>query len=132
MDCLNCEKGCNGGTATRFQELSLDDLEAPVERRNQEMRFRHRKSGPLGAARSRAALAKLVLNYWRPGLYGRAYQDRSADQRFRLPSEQELQGVEANTSRVAQASAQAEQTIEITHATEQITKAAKTRAADQG
>jgi hypothetical protein len=33
---------------------------------------------------------------------------------------------------VAQASAQAEQTIEITHATEQITKAAKTRAADQG
>jgi len=93
VDCLNCEKGCNGGTATRFQELSLDDLEAPVERRNQEMRFRHRKSGPLGAARSRAALAKLVLNYWRPGLYGRAYQDRSAEQRLRLPSEQELQGV---------------------------------------
>jgi ferredoxin len=91
VDCLNCEKGCNGGTATRFHDLSLDELEAPVERRNREMRLRHRKAGPMGLARSRAALARLVQKYWKPGLYGRTYQDRSGDHSLRIPSEQELQ-----------------------------------------
>jgi len=91
VDCLNCEKGCNGGTATLFPERSLDALEAPVERRNQEMRARHRKTGPLARTRSRAALTRLVEKYWRPGLYGRSYQDRSAEQKLRMPSEAELQ-----------------------------------------
>jgi hypothetical protein len=91
VDCLNCEKGCNGGTATRFPERSMDELEAPVARRDQEMRARYRKTGPMARTRSRAALAKLVRKYWRPGLYGRTYQDRSAEHRLRIPSEPELQ-----------------------------------------
>jgi hypothetical protein len=93
VDCLNCEKGCNGGTATRCHELSQDELEAPVERRNREMRLRHRKTGPMGLARSRAALARVVQKYWRPGLYGRTYQDRSGDRPLRIPTEQELQAL---------------------------------------
>jgi len=93
VDCLNCEKGCNGGTATLLRERSLDELEAPVERRNRAMRLHHRKRGPLGAKRSRAALARLVERFWRPGLYGRTYQDRSGSNRVRVPSELELQVV---------------------------------------
>ena len=40
---------------------------------------------------SGAALRRLVNRYWRPGLYDRTYQDRSAKNYVRIPSEQELQ-----------------------------------------
>jgi iron only hydrogenase large subunit-like protein len=101
VDCLNCEKGCNGGSATLFPERSHDQLEAPVERRDREMRRRHRKAGPLGTARSRAALTRLVGRYWKRGLYGRSYVDRSVNDSRRLPSEPELQAIYAGLEKRA-------------------------------
>ena len=37
IDCLNCEKGCNGGTGTPVREETIDTLEMMVEKRRQEM-----------------------------------------------------------------------------------------------
>jgi hypothetical protein len=102
VDCLNCAKGCNGGTATLFPERSLGQLEAPVERRSQEMRRRHRKYGPFAAARGRAALRRLVASRWRPGLYDRACVDRSTNDRRRMPTEPELQGIYRSLEKQAQ------------------------------
>jgi len=49
-----------------------------------------------------------------------------------VPCMESIRGIfEAIQARVADASRQAEQTIEITHATERITEAARNRAADQ-
>jgi len=41
IDCLNCEKGCNGGTGTDCRETSVDELEKLVARRSELMQKRY-------------------------------------------------------------------------------------------
>lgn len=77
IDCLNCEAGCNGGTATMCIHKPLDAIEALIEERNREMQKRHRKSGLFAERRTRKALQKLVESYWKPGLYDRRYINRA-------------------------------------------------------
>ncbi|SCY78139.1 [Fe-Fe] hydrogenase large subunit C-terminal domain-containing protein [Desulfoluna spongiiphila] len=93
VDCLNCEHGCNGGTATPDRKQSPDRLEHEVEKRNREMQAGHRKSGPRAEARTRRSLEKLLAEYWEPGLYTRRYTDRSADNKIRIPSKTQLSAV---------------------------------------
>ncbi len=35
IDCLNCEKGCNGGTGTDCKDFSTDELENLISRRKE-------------------------------------------------------------------------------------------------
>lgn len=89
VDCLNCEKGCNGGTATGCQDLSMDHLEGLIERRKNLMQKRYLSSEDMQLIASNAIdeiekdeiiqdnIVDLVEKYWRPGLYGRSYNDRS-------------------------------------------------------
>ncbi|VFQ43330.1 [Fe-Fe] hydrogenase large subunit C-terminal domain-containing protein [Desulfoluna butyratoxydans] len=93
VDCLNCDHGCNGGTATPARDLSPDRLEHEVEKRSRAMQEGYRKSGPGAEARTRKSLEKLLDAYWEPGLYTRSYTDRSADNIIRTPSEAELKAV---------------------------------------
>ncbi|MCL2880424.1 MAG: 4Fe-4S binding protein, partial [Treponema sp.] len=37
VDCLNCEKGCNGGPGTGNSKKPVDELESPVRRRSTEL-----------------------------------------------------------------------------------------------
>ncbi len=91
IDCLNCELGCNGGSATMCKDKSPDEVEHLVEKRNQEMVKKHRKRGPFAERRTRKALERLVKKYWRSGLYGRSYQDLSSNRTWSEPSEQQIQ-----------------------------------------
>ena len=60
VDCLNCEKGCNGGTGTLSKDEPQDLVEARVESRSAFAKRRY--AGPLG----RALLRVRVNTRWRP------------------------------------------------------------------
>lgn len=95
VDCLNCEKGCNRGGGTINNKMPLDELENLVESRALE---RQEKWKTKGRKPSRFALKKLertVSAYWKPGIYDRNYQDRSAVMRkfIRIPSNEELEQI---------------------------------------
>jgi len=93
VDCLNCDHGCNGGTATPAHAFSPDRLEHEIEKRNTKMQGAYRKTGPAAEKRSRKALEKMLGDYWKPGLYNRSYTDRSRDNKIRKPSERELSNI---------------------------------------
>lgn len=79
LDCLNCEKGCNGGTGTRNRDKAMDELEYPVINRSKvEIKKRHKK------------ISKVVDRYWKKGLYKRLYTDRSSVNGIKTPNEREL------------------------------------------
>lgn len=89
IDCLNCEKGCNGGTGTDCRDLSMDELEALIERRKEFMQKRYLSSQESALISSnqidevekdeiiQEKVADLLEEYWKPGLYGRKYENRS-------------------------------------------------------
>lgn len=94
VDCLNCEAGCNGGTAVGgsiSDEIPLDELEYNIEQRNKQMRERYKAAGPFSETRSRRKIESLVKKYWKPGLYDRKYQDLHENNRVSKLSNQELQ-----------------------------------------
>ena len=95
IDCLNCEAGCNGGTATMCVHKPLDEIESLVESRNREMQAKHRKNGIRAEKRTQKALQDLVEKYWKPGLYDRRYVDRSADSNLSDPSNAQLKEIYA-------------------------------------
>ncbi len=93
IDCLNCECGCNGGTATLCKDQPVDIVESLIEERNQQMIKHYKKSGPLAEKRTNKSLESLVDKYWKPGLYKRSYQNRSGLQNLSIPDNRTLAGI---------------------------------------
>lgn len=92
VDCLNCEKGCNGGPGTMNQEKSHDEVEHYIEQRNKEMQQKH------GVAKKNKKkyveeINKLINKYWKPGIYNRKYENRSASYNLRIPNDAELNSI---------------------------------------
>lgn len=85
VDCLNCEKGCNGGTGTDCKHYSVDELEGLISRRKELMQRRYLNgSANLGNATEaekdeivQERIGGLIEEYWKPGLYDRNYVNRS-------------------------------------------------------
>lgn len=89
VDCLNCEKGCNGGTGTGCHDYSTDYLEDLISKRKEEMQKRYLSSQETALVLSNQMdevekddiihekITRLIDKYWKPGLYGRQYQNRS-------------------------------------------------------
>ena len=91
VDCLSCEKGCNGGTGTNQRETPVDDLEEAVADRSLKGQA---KAGVLGKPeKARKMMAKRLAPYWRPGLYDRGYRNLSSTLRLREPSNAELEAI---------------------------------------
>lgn len=93
IDCLNCEAGCNGGTATCVDKHQQDRLEYLIHERRKGMQKRHQKSGPWSQERSQRALKKLIATYWKDGLYNRSYQNRSGEYALQIPSAEQRQEI---------------------------------------
>lgn len=94
VDCLNCEAGCNGGTATPGKHKALDELEFAIEQRNKEMQERYadgRKSWWRSDEKAKKAgiadLNKYIDEHWEPGLYDRSYRDLSQNAALRPMSD---------------------------------------------
>ena len=77
IDCLNCEKGCNGGPGTfNTAELSLDEMEGYVEARQMKQRA---KWGTVKPKKTNIKKVNKSLNkFWEEGMYTRTYKDKSA------------------------------------------------------
>jgi iron only hydrogenase large subunit-like protein/uncharacterized coiled-coil DUF342 family protein len=87
VDCLNCEKGCNGGTGTRNSETPMDKLEAPIWKRRAEVEAKY---GGSILKKNQKKVNKVLSCYWKPGLYSRSYRDRSKNYTLKMPNEAEV------------------------------------------
>lgn len=84
IDCLNCEKGCNGGTGTDCKHMSMDELENIISHRKEQMQqdylSDYNQHGLTEIDKDEIVqenIKELIEEYWKPGLYGRSYVDRS-------------------------------------------------------
>lgn len=77
IDILNCEAGCNGGTAVggSSDDIPIDQLDSLVEKRRKETCQKYIANGPFSKVRTAKKLEKLVNKYWRPQLYSRTYEN---------------------------------------------------------
>jgi len=94
IDCLNCEKGCNGGTGTPARKLGHDRIEFLVAERARQARAHYASKGPRDAD-AQDAIAPTLQELDEPGLYRREYVNRAADARVRKPGPAELQAIYA-------------------------------------
>jgi iron only hydrogenase large subunit-like protein len=94
IDCLNCERGCNGGAGTINAELPLDELEGYVERRMQERKDLWKKKS-FSKKRAINKLHKTIGEYWKDDIFIRKYTDRSQAVRdnIKFPSESQLREI---------------------------------------
>lgn len=84
IDCLNCEKGCNGGTGTEGKHMSMDELETIINRRRDLMQKRYIDSATAAGLSEpemdeviQGNIIDAIESHWKPGLYGRSYVNRS-------------------------------------------------------
>lgn len=86
VDCLNCEKGCNGGTGTIVKEKSIEEIEHYIEERNKEIQSIYNKK----------KLKKNIDSHWKPDLYNREYTNLSKNNNIRIPTDEEFKEVYKN------------------------------------
>lgn len=94
VDCLNCEKGCNGGPGTLNRDKSYDEIEHLVEKRRMEVQLSYGINGK--ERKSKKGIKKLrktIDQYWKPGLYAREYTDRSAFNNIIVPNDEDLNAI---------------------------------------
>jgi len=90
VDCLNCEKGCNGGPGTGNNKKPVDELETPIQRRSAEL---EKQYNPKQLERLYVKYHKALSQYWKEGLYLRKYTDLSDNNKLRQPNEKEITGI---------------------------------------
>ena len=90
VDCLNCEKGCNGGPGTGNHEKSLTELEGPLHRRSEILEEQY---DPRHKDTEHKKLNKTLYQYWKPNLYMREYRDLSFNNNLKYPNDAELKEV---------------------------------------
>jgi len=93
IDCLNCEYGCNGGTATINQHASQEEIEAHVQKRREHMEKMYAKKGMFAKKRAKKQITKVLNKYYDSNLYDRKYADLTMNNIVRIPSKQELQKI---------------------------------------
>lgn len=91
IDCLNCEKGCNGGPGTGNSEKPLAILENPIKKRRAKNEEYHKpqKKGEWVYKKYHKTLEK----YWKKNLYNRSYRDLSGNNTIKEPNDDELKEV---------------------------------------
>ncbi|MCL1959289.1 MAG: methyl-accepting chemotaxis protein [Spirochaetes bacterium] len=87
IDCLNCEKGCNGGPGTGNSSVPMDKLESPIRKRSAEL---EKRFTPKKQKEQYEKYHKMLNQYWKRGLYDRSYRNHSENLVLRQPSEDEV------------------------------------------
>ena len=87
IDCLNCEKGCNGGPGTGNCEKPLAVLENPIRKRRHSLETYHRGKNKEWVY---THYHKILTKFWRKGLYDRKYRDLSGNNSVKQPNDEEL------------------------------------------
>jgi len=90
VDCLNCEKGCNGGPGTGNSKVPTAILENPIRKRRHKLEEYHgHQKGEWVYKRFHRILKK----YWKKDLYNRSYVDLSGNNFIKEPNEIELKEI---------------------------------------
>lgn len=89
VDCLNCERGCNGGPGTITSHRTIDEIENDIRNRQATARKDH-GTEKAGDGRAAKVVGRKVSDFWKPGLYGRTYIDRSEQLVLKNPDQAEL------------------------------------------
>jgi iron only hydrogenase large subunit-like protein len=89
VDCLNCEKGCNGGPGTGNVAEPTAVLENPIQERCAKLEEYHKHNHEKGEWVYKK-YHKIINKYWKPGLYGRTYRDLSDNDIMKTPNEAQL------------------------------------------
>jgi iron only hydrogenase large subunit-like protein/uncharacterized protein YoxC len=87
VDCLNCEKGCNGGPGTGHGKKPPPVLENPIRRRRAKLEEYH---NPQKGEWIYKRYHKVLDKYWKNRLYDRSYRDLSENNIIKHPGEAEL------------------------------------------
>ena len=90
VDCLNCEKGCNGGPGTGNSKVPSALLESPVRKRRHKLEEYH---GHQKGEWVYKKYHKTLNKYWKKNLYDRSYRDLSDNNFIKIPSESEIKEV---------------------------------------
>lgn len=93
IDCLNCSKGCNGGTGTGNQGVHRDQLDYYSHERRKKMQEIYKTEGQLGETASLRKMRKSINQFWKKGMYERRYVDLSSNFVLNIPSEKEIQDI---------------------------------------
>jgi iron only hydrogenase large subunit-like protein/uncharacterized coiled-coil DUF342 family protein len=87
IDCLNCEKGCNGGPGTGNSKVPTAILESPIRKRRHKLEEYHgNQKGEWVYKKYHKTLDK----YWKKDLYNRSYLDLSGNNFLKYPNESQL------------------------------------------
>jgi iron only hydrogenase large subunit-like protein/archaellum component FlaC len=87
LDCLNCEKGCNGGPGTGNSNAPTALLEHPIRKRINKLEELH---GHTSGEKAYKRYHKILSKYWKKNLYNREYLDLSGNNNVVFPNEREL------------------------------------------
>jgi iron only hydrogenase large subunit-like protein/ABC-type transporter Mla subunit MlaD len=87
IDCLNCEKGCNGGPGTGNAGKPQPVLENPVRKRSAKLEEYH---NPKKKEQVYKKYNEILSKYWKNNLYNRGYRDLSGNNTIKKPNETEL------------------------------------------
>jgi iron only hydrogenase large subunit-like protein/uncharacterized protein YoxC len=90
IDCLNCEKGCNGGPGTGNNKKPIPILENPIRKRRAKLEEYHK---PQKGEWIYKKYHKVLDQYWKKNLYNRTYRDLSGNNTLKIPNETELTAV---------------------------------------
>ncbi len=93
IDCLNCEKGCNGGPLTVTEQFPLDDVESVVSTRAHEAISNYTNPSVSEITASKENINEIISKFWEADLYKREYFDLSINNRIIIPSEDELKKI---------------------------------------
>jgi iron only hydrogenase large subunit-like protein len=102
VDCLNCDKGCNGGPGTGNHNTSLPKLENPIQERSASLEEYHKDRNEKGEWVYKK-YHKILDQYWKPNLYYRTYRDLSGNNSLKHPNEAELKKVYAGLKKFSDA-----------------------------
>ncbi len=83
IDCLNCEHGCNKGTATINHDQNIDETEYLIQQRSLATSKNYTNK------KGQKQLSSNIDKYRKPGIYNRKYTDRSLLKKIQIPSEEE-------------------------------------------
>ena len=100
VDCLNCERGCNGGSATLTCHRTIDEIEADIRRRDRESRMMFGTDNT-GDGRAARIVGRDIERFWKPELYRRTYTDRSGLVSIEHPEEADLQQIYTDMHKIS-------------------------------
>lgn len=94
VDCLNCDKGCNGGPGTLNRDKSYDEIEHLIEKRKEDVQKYYQITGNnIKSKKGLKLLKKNIEQFWDADLYGRTYLDRSAQNNILIPNNEDLNSI---------------------------------------